>query len=113
MPNYVAFRLSSSFAKEPDLGFLVFNGLIVRGGYYLSICMLPCPLVRKKRSPSLFHDISFTSNLYCSSLLDLWLLTSMNVIRSSLFPTAIVLPSGDQHILMFSPEMFQNYFCKF
>ncbi|KAL2720500.1 hypothetical protein V1478_010076 [Vespula squamosa] len=30
-------------------------------------------------------------------------LASMNVTRSSLFPTAMVLPSGDHDILIFSP----------
>ena len=33
----------------------------------------------------------------------LWVLASMNVTRSSLFPTAMVLPSGAQEMLIFSP----------
>jgi len=65
--------------------------------------MLPCPLVRKNRSASLFQLISFTSNLNCSSARGLCVFTSINVTRSSLLPTAIVWPSGDQHTLMFSP----------
>ena len=73
--------------------------------FHLSMCMLPCPLVMKNKSPSLFQEISFTSNLNCSSALDLCVLMSMKVMRSSLLPTAIVLPSGDQQMLMFSPVM--------
>jgi hypothetical protein len=33
----------------------------------------------------------------------------MKVTRSSLFPTAIVLPSGDHVILIFSPGKQKNY----
>lgn len=79
------------------------------------MCILPWPLVRKKRSPWLFHEISLTSNLNCSSARDLCVLASMKVTRSSLLPTAMVLPSGDQHMLMFSPRrsnfIYVFFFC--
>ena len=93
--------------------------------------MQPWPLVKKNRLDSLFHDISLTSNLNCSSAIILCVRTSMNETRSSLLPTAMVLPailnvilitilikipnqnfnnlkrmvlpSGAQAILMFSP----------
>lgn len=65
--------------------------------------MQPCPFVRKKKLLCLFHEISFTSKLNCSSALILCVRVSMKVTRSSLFPTAIVLPSGDHVILIFSP----------
>lgn len=45
----------------------------------------------------------FTSKLNCSSAHTLWFLVSINVTKSSLFPTAIVFPSGDHVIFMFSP----------
>lgn len=64
---------------------------------------LTCPLVKKRRSDGLLHDISLTSNLNCSSRTILWDLASMNVTRSSLLPTAMVLPSGAQAMLIFSP----------
>merc|ERR1719458_2065835 len=54
------------------------------------------PLVRKKRSLAMFHEISFTSNLNCLSAFTLYVLLSIKVTRSSLFPTAIVCPSGLQ-----------------
>ena len=65
--------------------------------------MQPWPLVRKNKLDSLFHEISFTSNLNCSSAMILCVRTSMNETRSSLLPTAIVLPSGAQAIFIFSP----------
>ena len=65
--------------------------------------MQPWPLVRKNKLDSLFHEISFTSNLNCSSAMILCVRTSMNETRSSLLPTAIVFPSGAQAILIFSP----------
>uniref|UniRef100_A0A6B0UX71 Uncharacterized protein n=1 Tax=Ixodes ricinus TaxID=34613 RepID=A0A6B0UX71_IXORI len=67
------------------------------------MCMHPCPLVRKKWVFALFQEISFTSNLNCWSVRTLWERTSMKDTRSSLLPTAIVCPSGDQQMLMFSP----------
>lgn len=70
---------------------------------YLRILMQPFPLVRKNMSLSLFHEISFTSNLNCSSALERCVLASMKVTTSSLFPTAMVWPSGLQQMLMFSP----------
>ena len=76
------------------------------------MCRAPGPLVRKKRSPSLFQLISLTSNLNCSSCLLLCVLMSINDTRSSLLPTATVDPSGDQHKLRFSPIM-QTAFCEF
>lgn len=63
--------------------------------------MQPWPLVRKKRSLAMFHEISFTSNLNCLSAFTLYVLLSIKVTRSSLFPTAIVCPSGLQVMLMF------------
>lgn len=66
--------------------------------------MQPCPFVRKKKLLCLFHEISFTSKLNCSSALILCVRVSMKVTRSSLFPTAIVLPSGDHVMLIFSPR---------
>jgi hypothetical protein len=70
---------------------------------YLKMWMHPCPFVRKKKLLCLFHEISFTSKLNCSSALILCVRVSMKVTRSSLFPTAIVFPSGDHVILIFSP----------
>lgn len=75
---------------------------------YLKICMQPCPFVRKNKLLCLFHEISFTSKLNCSSALILWVRVSMKVTRSSLFPTAMVLPSGDHVILIFSPGEGEN-----
>ena len=72
------------------------------------MCIQPCPLVKKKRSPLLSQEISFTSNLNCSSTLVLCVFASMNVTRSSLLPTAIVLPLGDQQMLRFSPDKGNN-----
>lgn len=72
-------------------------------GSYLRMLMQPLPLVRKNMSLSLFQEISFTSNLNCSSALERWVLASMKVTTSSLFPTAMVWPSGLQQMLMFSP----------
>ena len=66
--------------------------------------MHPWPLVKKKRLLALFHSISLTSNLKACSVLILNIRASMNVTKSSLFPTAIELPSGDQVMLIFSPE---------
>jgi len=63
----------------------------------------PSPFVRKNRSLVLFHEISFTSNWNCFSIFILVVLVSIKVTRSSLFPTAIVFPSGAHVILMFSP----------
>lgn len=65
--------------------------------------MQPLPLVRKNMLLSLFQEISFTSNLNCSSALERCVLASMKVTTSSLFPTAMVCPSGLQQMLMFSP----------
>jgi hypothetical protein len=65
--------------------------------------MQPCPLVKKNRSDVLFHDISLTSKFDCSSATILLVLVSMKETKSSLFPTAIVFPSGDHAIFMFSP----------
>lgn len=73
-------------------------------GGYLRILMQPPPLVRKNMSLSLFQEISFTSNLKCSSALEQCVLASMKVTTSSLLPTAMVWPSGLQQMLMFSPE---------
>ena len=70
---------------------------------YLRMWILPCPLVKKNKSPSLFHEISFTSELNCFSTFERCVLVSMNVTKSTLFPTAIVEPSGDQQMFMFSP----------
>lgn len=70
---------------------------------YLRMLMQPLPLVRKNMLLSLFQEISFTSNLNCSSVFGRWVLTSMNVTISSLFPTAMVWPSGLQQMLIFSP----------
>lgn len=70
---------------------------------YLRIWICPCPLVRKNKSPVLFQLNSFTSNLNCSSFFVLWVFASIKVTKSSLLPTAIVLPSGDQLMLIFSP----------
>lgn len=67
------------------------------------MCIDPCPFVKKKRSLVLFHDISLTSNPYCSSDFILCVLASMKVTKSSLFPTAIVSPFGAQVMFMFSP----------
>jgi len=78
---------------------------------YLNIWILPFPLVKKNRSPSLFQLISLTSNLNCSSTRALKVLASINVTKSSLFPTAMVWPSGDQHTLIFSPERTFNTNC--
>lgn len=66
--------------------------------------MQPFPLVRKNMLLSLFQEISFTSNLNCSSALERCVLASMKVTTSSLFPTAMVCPSGLQQMLMFSPR---------
>lgn len=63
----------------------------------------PCPFVKKNWSLVLFHAISLTSKLNCSSARILCVRVSMNVTKSSLLPTAIVFPSGDQVMLMFSP----------
>lgn len=57
---------------------------------YLRILMQPLPFVRKNMSLSLFQEISFTSNLNCSSALERCVLASMKVTTSSLFPTAMV-----------------------
>lgn len=65
--------------------------------------MQPWPLVKKNKSLVLFQAISFTSKLNCSSARILCVRVSMNVTISSLLPTAIVFPSGDQVILIFSP----------
>lgn len=65
--------------------------------------MHPWPLVKKNKSLVLFHEISLTSKLYCSSALILCVRASINVTKSSLFPTAIVSPFGAQVILIFSP----------
>lgn len=46
---------------------------------------------------------SHTSKLNCSSARILCVLVSIKVTRSSLLPTAIVFPSGDHVILIFSP----------
>lgn len=70
---------------------------------YLKICIQPCPFVKKNKLLVLFQDISFTSKLYCSSARILWVRASINVTKSSLFPTAIVSPFGAQVILIFSP----------
>ncbi|CAG5993536.1 unnamed protein product, partial [Menidia menidia] len=51
--------------------------------------MQPLPLVRKNMSLSLFQEISFTSNLNCSSALERCVLASMKVTTSSLLPTAM------------------------
>lgn len=72
-------------------------------GTYLRMLMQPFPLVRKNMLLSLFQEISFTSNLNCSSALERCVLASMKVTTSSLFPTAMVCPSGLQQMLMFSP----------
>lgn len=66
--------------------------------------MQPFPLVRKNMLLSLFQEISFTSNLNCSSALERCVFASMKVTTSSLFPTAMVCPSGLQQMLMFSPR---------
>lgn len=79
---------------------------------YLRIFMQPLPFVRKNMSLSLFQEISFTSNLNCSSALERWVFASMNVTTSSLFPTAIVWPSGLQQMLMFSPKTHLRFFYK-
>lgn len=63
----------------------------------------PWPLVMKNRSLLLFQAISFTSKLYCSSDLILYVRASIKLTKSSLFPTAIVSPFGDQLMFMFSP----------
>lgn len=67
------------------------------------MCTQPWPFVRKNKSLLLFHAISFTSKLNCSSARILCVRVSMNVTKSSLLPTAIVLPSGDHVMLIFSP----------
>lgn len=71
--------------------------------------MQPCPLVKKNNDDSLFHDISLTSKLNCSSSIILLVLESIKVTKSSLLPTAIVLPSGDHVILIFSPKTNKLY----
>lgn len=70
---------------------------------YLRMLMQPFPLVRKNMLLSLFQEISLTSNLNCSSAFERCVLASMKVTTSSLFPTAMVCPSGLQQMLMFSP----------
>lgn len=65
--------------------------------------MHPWPFVKKNKSLVLFQAISFTSKLNCSSARTLSVRVSMNVTKSSLFPTAIVWPSGDHVIFIFSP----------
>lgn len=79
-------------------------------GSYLRILMQPLPFVRKNMSLSLFQEISFTSNLNCSSALERCVLASMKVTTSSLFPTAMVWPSGLQQMLMFSPKTHYETF---
>lgn len=66
----------------------------------------PCPFVKKNKSLVLFHDISLTSNPYCSSDLILCVRASIKVTKSSLLPTAIVSPFGAHVILIFSPFVF-------
>lgn len=68
--------------------------------------MHPWPFVKKNKSLVLFHAISFTSKLNCSSARILYVRVSINVIKSSLLPTAIVFPSGDHVMLIFSPFVF-------
>lgn len=68
--------------------------------------MQPLPFVKKNISLSLFQEISLTSNLNCSSARGRWVFASMKVTTSSLFPTAMVWPSGLQHMLMFSPTSY-------
>lgn len=70
--------------------------------------MQPLPLVKKNISLSLFQEISLTSNLNCSSARGRWVFASMKVTTSSLFPTAMVWPSGLQHMLIFSPENYST-----
>lgn len=77
------------------------------------MCTQPWPLVRKNWSLSLFHEISLTSKWNCCSARILWVRVSMNVIRSSLLPTAMVLPSGDHVILIFSPLVLITVGCLF
>lgn len=67
-----------------------YRGEDPRLGRYLRILMQPPPLVRKNMSLSLFQEISFTSNLKCSSALEECVLASMKVTTSSLLPTAMV-----------------------
>lgn len=85
----------------------------VRCASYLRMCMQPWPFVRKNRSLVLFQLISFTSKWNCSSASILCVRASMKVTRSSLLPTAIALPLGDQVMLMFSPLvlMVATHFC--
>lgn len=106
----VAFReLPNHLGMKQSYGFRWFHVKVMEGVEtlrympYLKIWMQPCPLVRKNKLLCLFHEISFTSKLNCSSALILCVRVSMKVTRSSLFPTAIVLPSGDHVILIFSP----------
>ncbi len=75
---------------------------------YLNILIQPFPFVRKNMSLSLFQEISLTSNLNCSSPRARCVLASMKVTTSSLLPTAMVWPSGLQHMLMFSPKHYQR-----
>lgn len=75
---------------------------------YLNILIQPFPFVRKNMSLSLFQEISLTSNLNCSSPRGRCVLASMKVTTSSLLPTAIVWPSGLQHMLIFSPKSCQR-----
>jgi len=58
-----------------------------------------CPNIRTRRH----YKIRCTSYLNCSSLIILYVRESTKVNKSSLFPTAMVLPLGLHLMLIFSP----------
>ena len=78
-----------------------FIWLLISG--HPNTCTCPVPEVKNKRLLSLFQLSSFTSNLNDCSARILAILVSIKVTRSSLLPTAMVWPSGDQHMFIFSP----------
>ena len=66
---------------------------------------MPCPVVSTKVSPAPFHVTSLISIACSFELTTFWLRTSIKVMQSSLFPTAMVVPSGLHAMLMFSPAV--------